>query len=157
MEKSFRFFFNGHTCDLWKFLGQGLNRSCSCDLSHCSQVLNPLHHSGNAIIQILLLGILALYSLTIWGKRQLSKGADADSKCPPILTEERVLLPPSFPGSLPSFQAMATKSPFTCLYAHPHCGQYWPFLLLLVVHQLMFVSGTKLSTHIIKNYPCHLL
>ena len=29
------FFFNGHTCDSWPFLDQGLNLSHSCDL-HCS-------------------------------------------------------------------------------------------------------------------------
>ena len=30
----FFLFFNGHTCSVWKFLGQGLNPSCSCDLCH---------------------------------------------------------------------------------------------------------------------------
>ena len=42
----FFLFFNGHTCSVWKFLGQGLNPSCSCDLCHrCSNTgsFHPLH------------------------------------------------------------------------------------------------------------------
>ena len=38
--------FNGCTRDIWKFLGQGLNLSLSCDLCHsCSNAgfFNPLH------------------------------------------------------------------------------------------------------------------
>ena len=38
------FFFNGHTHRIWKFPGQGLNLSCSCDLCHRS--FNPLHQAG---------------------------------------------------------------------------------------------------------------
>ena len=61
----------GHTHGIWKFLGQGLNTSCSCDLCHgCSntgylthctwrgieptplqrqcRILNLLHHRGNS-------------------------------------------------------------------------------------------------------------
>ena len=68
-------FFNGHAPGIWKFPGQGLNLSYSCNLhrscgnaasfnplrwardqtctspsepSCCSQILNPLHQSGNA-------------------------------------------------------------------------------------------------------------
>ena len=40
------FFFYGHIHGIWKFLGQGLNLSQSCDL-HCScskaRSVNPLH------------------------------------------------------------------------------------------------------------------
>ena len=44
------FFFNGHPCIIWTFLGQGLNRSCSCDL-RCSwgnaRSFNPLCWAGH--------------------------------------------------------------------------------------------------------------
>ena len=37
----FFFFFNGHTCNIWKFLGQGLNLSCSSNLHHnCGNALS---------------------------------------------------------------------------------------------------------------------
>ena len=43
------FFFNGCTCCLWKFLGQGLNPSCGCDLCYnCSNTksFNSLFQAG---------------------------------------------------------------------------------------------------------------
>jgi len=75
-------FFNGHLHGIWKFLGQGLNLSPSCDLHHsCShtrslthcarpgikptlpqrhpRILNPLH-GGNAQIVSLLAGLSSL-------------------------------------------------------------------------------------------------
>ena len=33
---------------IWKFPGQGSNLSRSCNLYHCSQILNLLYHSGNS-------------------------------------------------------------------------------------------------------------
>ena len=60
-------FFCGSTCGIWKFPSQGLNlqqrrtlqptalgwglnlRLCS-DLSHCSWILNPLHHNRNSLL-----------------------------------------------------------------------------------------------------------
>ena len=68
------FVFYGCTHSIWKFLDQGLNRSCSCNLCHschnngsfnhcswvgsnpclcsnqscCSRILNPLYHSRNS-------------------------------------------------------------------------------------------------------------
>ena len=39
-------FFHGYIQGMWKFLGQGLNPSCSCDLCHrCSNTgsFHPLH------------------------------------------------------------------------------------------------------------------
>ena len=47
----FNFFFNGRPCSIWKFLGEGLNLSHSCDLCHGFSnggSLNPLHHSRNS-------------------------------------------------------------------------------------------------------------
>ena len=67
----FILFFNGHIHGIWKFLGQGLNLSCNCDLrwilqptasgqgsnlnlysdlGYCSWILNPLCHSGNSLL-----------------------------------------------------------------------------------------------------------
>ena len=46
----FFFPFYGLTCYRWKFLGQGLNLSHSCNLSHrCSNTrsMNPLHWAGD--------------------------------------------------------------------------------------------------------------
>ena len=43
-------YFYGHTCSLWKFLGQRLNPSHSCDLHHsCSNArsFNSLHQAGH--------------------------------------------------------------------------------------------------------------
>ena len=37
--------FNGHTCGIWKFPGQGLNLCLGSDLSHGNWILNPLCHS----------------------------------------------------------------------------------------------------------------
>ena len=37
-----------HTHGIWKLSGQRLNSSCSCDLSPCSGILNPLRHGGNS-------------------------------------------------------------------------------------------------------------
>ena len=34
LVSNFLFFFNGHTHGVWKFLGQGLNPSHSCELGH---------------------------------------------------------------------------------------------------------------------------
>ena len=42
------FYFNGHTCGIWKFQGEGLNTSHSCKLCHsCSDTksFNPLHQA----------------------------------------------------------------------------------------------------------------
>ena len=44
-------FFYGHIHGIWKFLGQGLNLSCSCDLGHSydnAGSFNPLHQIGIA-------------------------------------------------------------------------------------------------------------
>lgn len=54
-ELSFLLFFFSvpPSSDIWKFLGQGSNPSCSCDLCHsCSDArsLTQLCHSGNALI-----------------------------------------------------------------------------------------------------------
>ena len=46
---TFFFFFNSHTHCIWKFPGQRLNPNYSCTGSHCSRILNPLHHSWNSI------------------------------------------------------------------------------------------------------------
>ena len=59
-------FFNGHICSVWKFLGQGLNPSCSCDLGpSCSnaRTFNPLHRAGDqtrtsAATQVAVVGFL---------------------------------------------------------------------------------------------------
>ena len=43
-------FFNGHTHNIWKFLGQGLNLSHSCDLGHSygnAGSFNPWPRAGN--------------------------------------------------------------------------------------------------------------
>ena len=51
----FSFSFYGRTYDIWKFLGKGLNPTCSfnpVDPSWCSQILNPLPHSRNSNIGI---------------------------------------------------------------------------------------------------------
>ena len=61
----FRFVFQGHTCGIWKFPGQGWNQSCNCQptpqLQQCgilnplskdrdtSQVCNPLSHNRNSL------------------------------------------------------------------------------------------------------------
>ena len=45
---TFIFLFHGCIWGIWKFPGQGLNLYLCSDLSHCSQSLNPLHHSGNS-------------------------------------------------------------------------------------------------------------
>ena len=72
----YAFPFNGHTCGLCKFLGQGSDWSCSCNLHHSHsntpclthwatpgmepissqkhQVLNLLSHNGNSSFNILL-------------------------------------------------------------------------------------------------------
>ena len=42
------FIFYGHTRSIWKFLGEGLNPHLHRNLNHGSQVLNPLHYSGNS-------------------------------------------------------------------------------------------------------------
>ena len=39
----FTFFF-GHSCSMWKFLGQGSNLSCSCDLGHGCGIAGSLTH-----------------------------------------------------------------------------------------------------------------
>ena len=47
-NRSYFFFLSGffsHTCGIWKFLGQGLNPSQSCNLHHNCQILNPLHRA----------------------------------------------------------------------------------------------------------------
>ena len=36
--------FFGHTCNIWKFLGQGLNQSCSCNLCHSWGNVRSLTH-----------------------------------------------------------------------------------------------------------------
>ena len=41
----FSFFYQGHTCSIWRFPCQGSNQSCICKLHHSSQqcrILNPL-------------------------------------------------------------------------------------------------------------------
>ena len=86
----YSFFFHGHTCSIWKFLGWGLDPSCSCDLSHscsnagsfiplhwardgsrisnrdlscCSQIFSPLYYSGNSIYIAILFQVLFLWIL----------------------------------------------------------------------------------------------
>ena len=47
----FFFFFFGHTCDMWKFPGQGLNPRSSCDLCHsCGNAGSLTHCAGPGII-----------------------------------------------------------------------------------------------------------
>ena len=49
----FFFFFFMATPGVWKFLGQGLNLSCRCDLPHscgCTESFNPLCHSRNSMV-----------------------------------------------------------------------------------------------------------
>ena len=42
-------FSSGHNSSLRKFPGQGSNPRLCSNLSHCSQILNPLHHSRNSL------------------------------------------------------------------------------------------------------------
>ena len=44
----FPFILFGHTCGIWKFLGQGSNSNCSCEVHHSCRILNPLCHSRNS-------------------------------------------------------------------------------------------------------------
>ena len=46
-ELPLNFFFNGTTHSIWKFLGQGLNLSCSFNLYHIAGSFNPLGRAGD--------------------------------------------------------------------------------------------------------------
>ena len=43
-SENFLFFLKGHACGIWKFLGQGSNWSCSCDLHHNQSNVGSKRH-----------------------------------------------------------------------------------------------------------------
>ena len=43
--------YNGCTCAIWKLPGQGSNLHLCSDLSHCTQILNPLCHYRHSSIE----------------------------------------------------------------------------------------------------------
>ena len=109
---TFFFFLNGHTHSIWKFLGQVLNVSHSCDLHHSrsnARSFNPLHWAGDqswvtAVRFLTHCATVVTPASTITFKLQLL----AFIICPGIKTH--ICCPPSMPREIPKHPAEAQRA-----------------------------------------------